>query len=157
MTPVSEKIRPWGYSLAAMALVAFVVSCGEKSTGNQVAARGCKPRAGANASKAQPKEPAKKADTKKSSTKLALTDGDGSQEDSEETGVEDEGSLGLADDRVGYTDTIKPLMDQYCVSCHKIGGSTSVMLDTYENVKKNVDKSIASMRNTANPMPTSGL
>lgn len=157
MTPVFEKMRPWGYSLAAMAILAIVVSCGEKSTGNQIAARPCKPSTGANASKAQTKDPAKKTDTKKSSAKLTLTDGDESQEDSDDTGAEDEDSLGLADDKVGYTDTIKPLMDQHCVGCHKKGGSSSLMLDTYDNVKTSVDKSISRMRNASNPMPIDKL
>lgn len=56
-----------------------------------------------------------------------------------------------------YTNTIKTIMDNNCVSCHKTGGSASMfLLENYTQTKSGIDKIITRMNSSTNPMPASG-
>lgn len=67
-------------------------------------------------------------------------------------------SFDCANTDLTYTNTIKSIMDNHCVSCHVSGGTASILiLDNYNNVKANVEKIITRMNSASSPMPTSGL
>lgn len=56
-----------------------------------------------------------------------------------------------------YTNTIKTVMDNNCVSCHKTGGSASFLpLENYTQTKSSIDKITSRMNSSSNPMPPAG-
>jgi len=66
----------------------------------------------------------------------------------------------IQDTPISYTQSIKPIINQYCLSCHA-GKRPKAKLDlsTYENLKKAIEnkKLIERINNKKKPMPKGGL
>ena len=59
---------------------------------------------------------------------------------------------------VTYSNTIKKIVGNKCIGCHKGYGAGNLNLETYENVKLSAQKNLLNRINdTDYPMPKSGL
>lgn len=58
---------------------------------------------------------------------------------------------------ISFVNEIKPIVDQYCISCHNVGNSTGYTLTNYSNISASIDKIIETTQaNGSSLMPQGG-
>ncbi len=78
----------------------------------------------------------------------------------DETSTDDSTTVTPVVENPTYTTNIKPLVDNYCITCHSgASPSASLSLTNYDEVKASASsgKLVTRLKDTANPMPPSGV